>query len=355
MMMQTPMRQLALAGSLVLFACGNREIELWETARAIGEPTPIPVDARGLEPDAAPAPIPDIDGEPDPAAPGGEGTAPPAGPLPSSSERPPVPTGFDKGCGKIDFLFVIDNSDSMEDEQANLARSFPGFIGVMRQVLEATDFHIMVVAPGGDRDEEDEPAVGIEECEEIEGAGRRRSEDGVDCGIAGGAPFMVAQQPDLEATFSCLALVGTDGPAIERPMDAVLAATSAALNAPGRCNDGFLRDDAVLVVTFITDEEDQRSEGDPAEWRQALLDAKFGNEDALVTLGLVGDNNVEGGLLGGPCGGQDADGSPRLQEFVSSVDGVLGSVCAPDYTPFFQTAVGSIDSACSDFAVPVGP
>jgi hypothetical protein len=355
MMMETPMRQLALAGTLVLFACGNREIELWETARAIGEPSPLPVDGRGVEPGPAPAPIGDIDGAADPAAAAGPDATPPAGPLPSSSELPPVPTGFDKGCRKIDFLFVIDNSDSMEDEQANLARSFPGFVGVMRQVLEATDFHIMVVAPGGDQDDDDDPAVGVEECEEIQGAARRRSADGVDCGIAGGAPFMVAQQPDLEATFSCLALVGTDGPAIERPMDAVLAATSAALNAPGRCNDGFLRDDAVLVVTFITDEEDQRSEGDPADWRQALLDIKFGNEDALVTLGLVGDNNVDGGLLGGPCGGQDADGSPRLQEFVSLADGVLGSVCAPDYTPFFQTAVGSIDSACSDFATPVGP
>jgi hypothetical protein len=222
----------------------------------------------------------------------------------------------------------------------------------MGRVLEATDFHIMVVATGGDPEDDDEPALDVEACEEIQGAGRRRSEDGEDCGIAGGLPFMVAEQPDLEATFSCLARVGTDGSAFERTMDTLRAATSATLNAPGRCNAGFLRDDAILVVTFITDEEDQRSEGEPADWRQALLDVKGGNDDALVLLGLVGDNNVDDGLLGGPCGGSDADGSPRLQEFVSSLDGVLGSVCAPDYTPFFQTAVGSIDSACSDFETP---
>jgi len=282
-----------------------------------------------------------------------------ASPLSSLSACPsdaPGPSArFFKGCRKIDFLFVIDNSDSMEDEQANLARSFPGFIRVMRQVLEATDFHIMVVATGGDPEDDDEPALDAEECEEIQGAGHRQSEQGEECGITGGLPFMLAEQPDLEATFSCLALVGTDGSAFERPMDAVLAATGATLNAPGRCNAGFLRDDAVLVVTFITDEEDQRSQGEPADWRQALLDIKPGKDDALVLLGLVGDNNVDGGLLGGPCGGLDADGSPRLQEFVSSVDGVLGSVCAPDYTPFFQTAVGSIDSACSDFEAPAAP
>jgi hypothetical protein len=354
-MTQTPMRQFALAGILVLLACGNREIELRETSASVGEPTPRPLDDRDWEPGAAPAPTPDGEAEAGGTTAASAGSTAPGGPLPSPFERPTLPTGFDRGCRKIDFLFVIDNSDSMDDEQANLARSFTGFIGVMRQVLEATDFHIMVVATGGDRDEEDEPAVGAEECEEIQGGARRRSAEGVDCGILGGAPFMVAQQPDLEATFSCLALVGTDGPAFERPMDAVLAATNPALNGPGRCNEGFLRDDAVLVVTLITDEEDQRSEGEPDEWRQALLDTKFGNEDALVLLGLVGDNNVDGGLLGGPCGGNDADGSPRLQEFVSSVDGVLGSVCAPDYTPFFQTAVGSIDSACSDFTTPVGP
>ena len=28
------------------------------------------------------------------------------------------------------------------------------------------------------------------------------------------------------------------------------------LNVPGQCNEGFLRKDALLVVTFITDEED---------------------------------------------------------------------------------------------------
>lgn len=352
-MRQTPMRELALAGILALFGCGNREIELRAPSAAIGEPSPQPLDATGSESDTASVPISEVGSEADGTAAIGEGS--PVAPSNSSFERPTLPTGFDRGCRKIDFLFVIDNSDSMEDEQANLARSFTGFIGVMRKVLEATDFHIMVVATGGDREEEDDPAVGAEECEEIQGGARRRSAEGVDCGILGGAPFMGARQPELEATFSCLALVGTDGPAIERPMDAVLAATNSALNGPGRCNDGFLRDDAVLVVTLITDEEDRRSDGDPAVWRQSLLDIKFGNHDALVLLGLVGDNNVDGGLIGGPCGGNDADGAPRLQEFVSSVDGVLGSVCAPDYTPFFQTAVGSIDSACSDFTTPVGP
>ncbi|MCA9690839.1 MAG: hypothetical protein KC636_14625, partial [Myxococcales bacterium] len=36
--------------------------------------------------------------------------------------------GEGEGCKKVDLLFVIDNSGSMEDEQVNLINSFPGFI-----------------------------------------------------------------------------------------------------------------------------------------------------------------------------------------------------------------------------------
>jgi hypothetical protein len=276
----------------------------------------------------------------------------PEGPLPNSFVPTPPPAPPQKGCQRVDFLFVIDNSDSMDDEQENLVRSFPGFIDVVQQELDAKDFHIMVVSTGGDREDEGEPTLDPLDCEEVQGAGRRRSEAGADCGIQGGLPFMSDTQPDLEATFSCVARVGTDGSAIEEPMDALLAATSAELNAEGRCNAGFLRDDAILVVTFITDEEDRRSQDEPEDWRALLLERKYGNPDALVILGLVGDNNVDGGLIGGPCRALDADGAPRLQTFVDSLSGVLGSVCAPDYAPFFATAVSSVDSACSQFVPP---
>jgi hypothetical protein len=337
---------LALGPSLLTFQCGTSDIELRTTltrSPAISS-EPMPSEPVVEPPDVAP---PD---EMEPAS----------APLPAPIRTREVPDMFDlapplvpeRGCQKIDFLFVIDNSDSMEDEQVNLARSFPGFIVVMEQVLEAGDFHIMVVASGGDREELDEPTLNPDDCADIQGAGRRSDADGQDCGLNSGLAYMTNGEVELEAAFSCVAQVGTDGSAIEEMMDSVLEATSGPLNAPGRCNDGFLRDDAVLVVTFITDEDDRRSEGDPEDWQRALLAAKGGNEDALVVLGLVGDDNIEGGLLGGPCDARVADGSPRLQSFVDGLDGVLGSVCAADYTKFFQTAVGSIDSACADFVPP---
>jgi hypothetical protein len=327
-------------------SCGLETIELRSRSGDLVEPG-LPPEA---EMDLASEPAGITDAPPDDDGP----VVPqPSGPLPGSFEPTPPPPPVERGCTKIDFLFIIDNSDSMEDEQENLARSFPGFIEVMKNGLEAKDFHIMVVGTGGDREEQDDPTLDPLDCEEVQGAGRRRSEGGDDCGIEGGRPFMSDAQPDLEATFSCVARVGTDGSAIEEPMDAMLEATSPELNAEGRCNAGFLRDDAILVVTFITDEEDRRSNAQPEDWRRVLLERKYDNLDALVMLGLVGDNNVDGGLIGGPCRALDADGAPRLQSFVDSLSGVLGSVCAPDFAPFFEAAVSTIDTACDEFVPPV--
>jgi hypothetical protein len=139
-------------------------------------------------------------------------------------------------------------------------------------------------------------------------------------------------------------------------MDALLAATSAprsgaAESDVAECNAGFLRDDAVLVVTIITDEEDDQSSGDPSSWRRSLLEVKRGNEQGIVVLGLIADNDIPGGLPGdGACDESNGTPSPRLQRFVESFElGSLGSVCSPDYSSFFADAVSRIDTACEVF------
>ena len=58
---------------------------------------------------------------------------------------------------------------------------------------------------------------------------------------------MDSSQPDPYNAFQCIAQVGTDGDSSERPMEALIASLSPAMqDAPG-CNQGFLRDDAILV------------------------------------------------------------------------------------------------------------
>ena len=54
--------------------------------------------------------------------------------------------GGSSGCDKVDFLFVVDNSVSMSDQQAALVASFPDFINTIQSTLSATsDYHVMVV------------------------------------------------------------------------------------------------------------------------------------------------------------------------------------------------------------------
>src|SRR5688500_7280074 len=50
------------------------------------------------------------------------------------------------GCSKMDLLFVIDNSGSMGQEQANLIANFPMFIQVLDQ--SGLDYRVAVTTTG---------------------------------------------------------------------------------------------------------------------------------------------------------------------------------------------------------------
>jgi hypothetical protein len=289
------------------------------------------------------------------------------------------------GC-KVDFMFVIDNSVSMQDNQVALTTSFPGFMDTIQDTLDASDdYHIMVV----DTDEDtrcdaegcanpdtwaqdlclgpqngDACDVILEECDTTLGAGVVHPIGGNAsneiCDFEGGNRYILGnEEDDLTTAFSCAATVGEAGHPSERPMDALVAAVSQQINDPGGCNDGFLRDDAILVVTFISDDPNYEDQPGPAAWRQALLDAKGGDEDAIVVLGLI--PNMPGcGKQGGgggfccqnnicqPCNnGNDPENGDHWQEFVESMQqGLWAEVCEPDYTPFFEDAVGLIDLSC---------
>lgn len=289
-----------------------------------------------------------------------------------------------KGCRGVDFVFVIDNSGSMIDEQQNLIASFPGFISTIQDTLMIENYHVMVVdtdTVGSQNTSCNNGTCGCDPspacCHEVcgwglgsmcnglpcnnlpgdicpitLGAGKTESGSGQTCNLVDGNRYADRGQPDLSSAFACMATVGTQGSGNERPMGSLTAAISEEFNTAGGCNEGFVRDEAVLVITIITDEEDAgKSQGEPAEWYQAVLDAKNGNPDGVVVLGLVGDTDLPNAV----CqpydnGGGGAEPAPRLREFVSLFDhGQWGSVCAADYAPFFRDAVSVIDTACDEY------
>ncbi|HTV17389.1 MAG TPA: hypothetical protein VMG12_01920 [Polyangiaceae bacterium] len=306
----------------------------------------------GETPDSAPAFVDLADDGANPPAAGASGSSSnsPSTPVTGFATDDPVQPSAAGGCTKVDFLFVVDNSLSMLEEQTALVRSFPGFMDIVEQTLGAGDFHVMVIDTdaGGIGDAISTILGRGDACAPVLGAGHRQSQSGEECGLEGTQRYLDTTQADLTTAFSCVAQVGTLGNPSEAPVDAMLASLAPAINAPGGCNAGFSRDDAILVVTLIGDEDDATSAGDPNAWRQALINAKGGSENSIVFLGLIGG---DGNAAQSPaCLASEVDAAPRLHQFIQAFPfGTTGDICAADYAPFFAEAVSVIDTACDDF------
>ena len=211
------------------------------------------------------------------------------------------------GCkGKIDFLFVLSRDGSMKDAQAKLIAAFPKFIATIESKFADFDFHIMVI--DGDHEWGLEPCdVDCEKqgscevpgypcdlldlvtaCDRTIGAGSVFPTGGYatnkPCNIAGGRRYLTKEQPNLTETFACVAKLGISGRDLLG--EAMTAAMQPAINAPGSCNAGFLRDDALLMVTFIGG-YDYDSKGTPGTWAKSVLEAKKGDPGAVVMLSIV--------------------------------------------------------------------
>ncbi|MCX4242606.1 hypothetical protein [Paraliomyxa miuraensis] len=276
----------------------------------------------------------------------------------------------DDGCKKVDFLFVIDNSVSMEGEQAALVGAFPGFMDTIQSTLPPdSDYHVMVAdTDAWGRCNTANPWTGhspdhstcngyieqtvFDECDQVMGAGvvhpAGEFASNTPCQLQGGHRYIEASEPDLGAAFSCMAQVGTAGHPSERPMDAMVAALAPGINGPGGCNEGFLRDDALLVVTFMSDDPNYEDADGPQPWYDAVVQYKLGDPTAIVVLGLTPAWEDCGS--GGPPKGE------HWAEFIAMFGdhGIHGNVCgtAQEYVDFFQMAVSTIGDACNEYVPP---
>jgi len=180
---------------------------------------------------------------------------------------------------KVDILVVVDDSRGTQEEQANFAASFPQ---LLRAILDppldpatgepehppVTDLHYGVV--GVDMGTGGYP---VETCgDPVDGDdGVLRHEPSVS--ISGCAstypPFLsyASTNPDGEAIeelatdAGCISTLGGQGCGFEQPL---ASATRALEHAqPGGPNAGFIRDDALLVVFFFSDEDDASVRDDP--------------------------------------------------------------------------------------------
>jgi hypothetical protein len=260
--------------------------------------------------------------------------------------------GTGESCAKVDLLFVVDNSGSMADEQAKLIANFPGFANEIQTTLADVDsYHVGVVVtdnfglPFPDGVNNASP-----ECR-THGALVTSNMNG-NCGpFAEGHRYMT-EMDDLGSAFACAANVGDQGSGYEEVAGSMLAAIGPGINAAGACNEGFIRDDALLVVVLISDENDDiESMGNPADWYALLSTLKFNEPDNVVVLSLLWDDSN-----GNPFGCQNAtdeEYGAAIAEFTQMfTNGSIGNLCADSYQQFFSDAISVIDSACDDFTPP---
>lgn len=250
--------------------------------------------------------------------------------------EPPDSLIDEEKCKKIDFIFIIDDSGSMIDEQMNLINSFPGFIaGVVGYVPTIESFHLGITTTAM-------PVGNPPMCQKkgafltsTVGAGSNSSES--ICGpYTDGYNFMT-QNDDLNIAFPCAAQVGTHGPFNEQPLMSLVESLELFIQSPSQCNDGFTQEDSLLVVVIITDEDDQ-SGGTIFNWYDHLTWLK-GSQDDIVILSLCNTENCSMG--------NTISESTSLMDFTNLfTHGFIGDVCAPTYDLFFWDALGVIQEAC---------
>ncbi|HEY0136063.1 MAG TPA: hypothetical protein VGB85_18380 [Nannocystis sp.] len=272
------------------------------------------------------------------------------------------------GCkDRIDFLFVMKRGLQLPEHQQKLLAAFPAFIDTIQDKFAGFDVHIMVVDteswwgqqscdPEGCLDTDnngcqigehfvaDYPCgvkATLGKCDKTLGAGTvfnaGLDSANVPCKLDGGHRYITQDQTDLKATFACMAQVGQGGG--ENVGQATAEAVSPALNQDGGCNAGFLRDDALLMITFVAPGGDDDSDGTPQDWADAVFAAKHGDKNAVVMLGIHGV---------APDGGRG-----RLVEFLELFPFSLqGYLTEPSFGPIFADAVEMVDAACQGFTPP---
>jgi hypothetical protein len=164
---------------------------------------------------------------------------------------------------KLDLLFMVDDSMSMSPLQAKMVARLPDFMNALRDSSTGAlpDLHVAVITS----------SLGAGAFVDVPGCapgapgnagGKFQHKDG--CGLLDGETYIKA--PDdgsmnnftgqIQEVFGCIALVGDRGCGFEHPFESVRQALIKSTSPTDRDNGGFLRDDALLGIVMLTNEDD---------------------------------------------------------------------------------------------------
>ncbi|MCB9794873.1 MAG: VWA domain-containing protein [Alphaproteobacteria bacterium] len=238
---------------------------------------------------------------------------------------------------EVDILFVIDDSNSMAEEQGRMARGFEAFVASLEETN--AEFHVGVTSTDMDLENPDRGALI-------------------------GEPAYLTPDDDYVTLFNQRVTLGTEGSRSERG----LAAAVEALTEPmaSSANAGFLRPDADLLVVVVSDEDDC---SDDYALVGSNQDACYTQREALVpVLDLVADlESVKAGterraLFSGivipsqdeACGDAQATGR-RYIRAADATGGLVGDICDDDYSGIMEELGLSVAGLLSNFRLDCDP
>jgi len=255
-------------------------------------------------------------------------------------------SGEVRQCDKMDIVFIVDNSGSMQEEQSNLASNFPMFAQLLDQYTVNNgmplDYRVALTTTGRDVDYTIDLGGGFGTFPQSE-----QGENGEfynNC--SNSKRWLERSDANMASTLSCRANVGTTGPSIEMPL---LMARWALKERAVDTNAGFLRDDALLAIVVLTDEDDASTTDNnftldasgmsPTNWNPQdevqFFDGLKGNRTRWAAGVIAGEGNCSSSF--GTLGALPRLGAGRC----SACDAARRTACASSSSSISRTATAA--------------
>ncbi len=220
-------------------------------------------------------------------------------------------------ASKVDVLWVVDNSQSMAEEQAGLGQSFQTFIDTL--TASQVDYHIGIISTDTSTNGQlNKPS---------------------------GTAFIRSDTPDPKNTFVRNVSVGIQGSRLEMGFASAAMAVGQGTDwSPGRTptppreNQGFIRPEASLFIIMVSDEDD-KSFG-PVGYYSRLFESYkgAGNESLVSVSAIIGPTDQAANKLG--CfDAHRGSAMPgfRYAELAAQTGGIVTSICSD-----FNESLGSL-------------
>jgi len=228
---------------------------------------------------------------------------------------------------KVDVLLVVDNTASMAVEHPRLVEAIPTF--VQTALDRGVSLHVAVTTTGIHPVPRPDPASACPGGADGGEAGRFFPVDNSMPRILTSATPNLAQQLQRNVQVGRCAEVEQGFEAMRRALSRPLvnSADDPRTPQPGDGNAGFLREEAALVVLFVSDEDDHSPDAVDTyvAWAQQL---KGQNQPQRATFYAIA----------APAGGCPTAGGAgtRYAEATARTGGEVVSACEEDYRPLLQ-------------------